>query len=119
MPTPLFQVGKQYGQSLAATSTGQQPNRLFYVTDKRSGFRFLVDTGAEVSVIPPSPTERKHRQEHSDLQAVNGTPIATYGSRSLTLDLGLQRTFRWVFVIADIQSPMLGADLFTTLQPAS
>ena len=80
------------------------------MTDRRSGLRFLVDTGAEASVIPPSRTERKHRQEHSGLQAVNGTPIATYGSRSLTLDLGLRRTFRWVFTIADIQSPILGAD---------
>ena len=94
MLTPLFQVGKQSGQSLAATSTGQQPSRLFYVTNKRSGFRFLVDTGAEASVIPPSPTERKHRQECLGLQAVNGTPIATYGSRSLTLNLGLRQTFR-------------------------
>ena len=28
----------------------------------------------------------------------------------LTLDLGLRRTFPWVFVIADTQSPILGAD---------
>ena len=28
----------------------------------------------------------------------------------LTLDLGLRRTFPWVFVIADAQSPILGAD---------
>lgn len=90
MPTPLFEGGKRSGQSLVATSTGQQPSRLFYVTDKHSGSRFLVDTGAEASVIPPSPAERKHRQERSSLQAVNGTPIATYGSRSLTLDLGLR-----------------------------
>ena len=94
MPTPLFEGGKRFGQSLVATNTGQQPSRLFYVTDKHSGYRYLVDTGAEVSVIPPSPTERKHRQERSGLQAVNGTPIATFGSRSLTLDLGLRRTFR-------------------------
>ena len=102
MPTPLFQVGKQSGQSLAA---GQQPSCLFYVNDKRSGFLFLVGTGAEASVIPLSPTERKHYQERSGLQAVNGTPIVTYSSPSLTLDLGLRQTFRWVFAIADIQSP--------------
>ena len=30
-------------------------NHLFYVTDRNSGLRFLVDTGAQVSVIPPSP----------------------------------------------------------------
>ena len=44
------------------------------------------------------------------LQAVNTTTIATYGTRSLTLDLGLRRTFRWLFVIADVRIPILGAD---------
>ncbi len=34
----------------------------------------------------------------------------TYGTRSLTLDLGLRRTFRWVFIIANVKKPILGAD---------
>ncbi len=33
-----------------------------------------------------------------------------YGVRSLSLDLGLRQTFRWVFVIADMKQPILGAD---------
>ena len=78
--------------------------------DKTSGIRFLVDTGAEVSVIPPSHTERKYPQQAFTLQAVNNTAITTYGCKSLTLDLGLRRTFHWVFVIADVQNPILGAD---------
>ena len=85
-------------------------SRLFFIKDRASGLRFLVDTGAEISVIPPSNTERKHRQDKLSLQAANNTTIATYGSRSLTLNLGLRRTFRWVFVIADVQNPILGAD---------
>ena len=32
-----------------------------------------------------------------------------YGGRSLTLDLGLRRTFRWI-VIADVAMPIRGAD---------
>ena len=43
-------------------------------------------------------------------QLANSSPIATYGSQLLTLDLDLRRTFRWVFVIADDQTPILGAD---------
>ena len=43
------------------------------------------------------------------LQAVNNSPIRTYATRSLTLNLGLHRTFRWLFVIADITTPILGA----------
>ena len=71
--------------------------------------QFLVDTGADVSVIPPSPFERKHPQSLC-LEAVNHTSIPTYGTRSLTLNLGLRRTFHWAFIIADVRKPILGAD---------
>ena len=87
-------------------ATDRQANHLFHMIDKTSGVRFLVDTGAEVSAIPPSRTERKHSQQAFTLQAVNNTAITTYGYKSLTLDLGLRRTFRWIFVIADVQNPI-------------
>ena len=101
---------KPPGQDLAATSVpGQHASRLFYLKDHLSHFHFLVDTGAAVSVIPPSSSDRSHKSSIC-LQAVNNTPITTFGSRSLTLDLGLRRTFHWVFVIADVGRPILGAD---------
>ena len=103
--------GKRLGQSLAAMSTPvHQPSRLFYVTDRNSGLRFLVDTGAEASVISAIRTDHKYQQDGLGLQAVNGTLIATYGRRSLTLDLGLQCMFCWVFMIADIKASIIGAD---------
>lgn len=103
--------GKRPGQSLVATNAAGQPTgRLLYVTDRESRLRFLVDTGAEVSIIPPSKAERKNRQDTFGLLAANGSPIVTYGTRSLTLNLGLRRTFRWVFVIANVRNPILGAD---------
>ena len=82
---------------------------LFFIHDFASGTRFLVDIDAEVSVIPPSLTDRHHKTKLT-LQAVNGSSIPTYGTRSLTLNIRLCRTLRWIFVIADIQSPILGAD---------
>ena len=42
--------------------------------------------------------------------AVNDTPIRTFGKRSLTLNLGLHRPFPWVFIVTDVQRPILGAD---------
>ena len=95
-------------QSLMATSvTGQSTSsRLFRIYDPTTTYRFLVDTGAEVSVVTPTAADRKYRQELT-LQVANSTPIITYGSRSLTLDLGLRRTFRWIF---DVTIPILGAD---------
>ena len=86
------------------------PSHLFYIMDKSSGYRFLIDTGAEISAIPPSHSDSKYRQEGCNLLAVNGSTIATYGKKSLTLDLELQHIFRWIFIIANVQSPILGAD---------
>ncbi len=96
--------------SLAATSArGLSPSRLFYIADHISGMQFLVGTGADVSVIPPSQQECKHPQNLL-LEAINNTSIPTYRTRSLTLNLGLWRTFCWAFIVADVRKPILGAD---------
>ena len=81
VPQPLWErckemqtlfCGKRAGRPSTATNVvGLLPSRLFYVTDCASGLRFLVDTGAEVSVIPPSRTERIHQQDNLSLQAAN------------------------------------------------
>lgn len=50
---------KHPGHSLIAISdAGLNSSRLFYVRDRLSGRHFLVDTGAEVSIIPPSSSDR-------------------------------------------------------------
>jgi len=92
------------------SAASQTLSHLLFLTDSNSGHRFLIDTGAEVSIIPPSPAERKNKQECSGLRAINGSPIATFGTRSLTLDLGLRRVLHWIFVVADIRTPIIGAD---------
>ena len=43
-------------------------------------------------------------------KGVTCSAIATYGRRSLTLNLGLKHTSRWVFIIANVKSPILGVD---------
>ncbi|BHF74693.1 hypothetical protein SprV_0501778000 [Sparganum proliferum] len=102
-------TGKRPCQPVTATATAGQSrsSRLFYISDKTSGLRFLVDTGAEICVIPPP---RRHHLKHSQfsLQAANRTTINTYGQRSLTLYIGLRRRFQWVFVQADVKSPIIG-----------
>ena len=110
MHTTLFILGKRQGQYVdAADVTGLIPSRLLFITDNCSSTRFLVDTGAQVSVIPPSLRD-KQSPSTLTLQAVNNTTIPTYGTRSLTLNLGLRRTFRWVFVVANVTNAILGAD---------
>ena len=40
----------------------------------------------------------------------NSSKIATYGTRSLTLNLGLRRSFPWRFTLADVNHAIIGAD---------
>ena len=110
MHTSLLILGKREGQYVdAADVAGPHLCRLFYITDHNLGLQFLIDTGAQVSVVPPSPKDRPSPNSLT-LQAVNGTTIRTYGTWSLTLNLSLRRTFRWIFVVADVANAILGAD---------
>ena len=81
--------------------------------DKQSGCRFLIDTGAEISVLPASAEDRRRTFRGPNLFAANKAVISTFGQRSLTLNLGLRRTFRWVFTVADVTHPIIGADFLS------
>ena len=95
---------------MATGVPGHPHSRLFYVSDAHTKTTFLVDTGSEVSVISPTPADRRRSPDPLTLIAVNNTAIRTYGKRSLTLNLGLRRSLPWIFVIADVKKPILGAD---------
>ncbi len=86
-------------------------HRLF-VTDPKSGIRYLVDTGAEVSVLPKtfSGKAQSQTQDTPALFAANNTPIRTFGQKFMVVDLKLRRTFKWVFILADVEKPIIGAD---------
>ncbi|GBN97182.1 Transposon Ty3-I Gag-Pol polyprotein [Araneus ventricosus] len=81
--------------------------RLF-VRDRRSNLRFLVDSGADVNIIPAT-SQNKKKAEYL-LYAANGTEISTYSIKMLNLDLGLRRDFQIPFIIADVTKGILGAD---------
>nr|VZI35993.1 unnamed protein product [Spirometra erinaceieuropaei] len=87
--------------------------RTFYVCDNVTRRRFLVDTGAQISVVPPTPVDRRCPSPGLHPQAANCSPISTFGSRSLTLNIGLRRSFSWIFVIADVPHAILGSDFLT------
>ncbi|CAG5043554.1 unnamed protein product [Parnassius apollo] len=84
-------------------------NRLC-VSDSNSGLRFLVDTGANVSVLPAVRKDRLNQCSEYKLYAANGNEIATYGTKTIVLNLNLRRPYRWEFVVADVKQPILGAD---------
>ena len=44
------------------------------------------------------------------LKAVHNSTILTYSKRKHSLDIGLHRTFRWSFLVAEVSQPILEAD---------
>ena len=85
------------------------------VFDKVSSFSFLVDTGADISVVPLSfitDTSQKPRSRPGQrLRAANGSFIDTFGTKSVNLDLSGFNT-RHSFRVARVDQPILGADFF-------
>ncbi|GFU61453.1 transposon Tf2-6 polyprotein [Trichonephila clavipes] len=87
----------------------QHTSRLFLL-DRKSGQKFLIVSGSEICVIPPFPTMNKSPQSNFSLFAANNTKIPAYGMVRKELNLGLRRPFIWTFIIADVSSPIIGAD---------
>lgn len=97
-------------QSQAAKETAVV-NRLS-IKEKNTSMGFLVDTGADISVLPSSMYDvRVHKNKY--LYAANGSRIKTYGEKRLNLDFGLRRVMEWIFVIADVSVPILGVDFLS------
>ncbi|GFV88600.1 transposon Tf2-9 polyprotein [Trichonephila clavipes] len=91
------------------TEPSKHTSRLFLL-DRKSGQKFLIDSGSEICVIPPSPTMNKSPQSNFSLFAANNTKIPAYGMVRKELNLGHRRPFIWTFIIADVSSPIIGAD---------
>lgn len=94
--------------NFAGKAPSPKLSRLFYVMDTRNNLR-LVDTGAAISVLPAN-NKAGLKPYQLRLQAANGSGINTYGTKSLTVNIGMRRDFTWNFTIADVQMPILGAD---------
>lgn len=94
---------------VATTSTGRGESSRLFVADKRNGKRYLIDTGADVSVIPAQ-NIKSYQKSISTLFAANGTTVRTFGEALHEVDLGLRRAFKWIFVIADVTHAIIGAD---------
>jgi len=85
-------------------------NKRLTIRDKKKGIAYLIDTGADISVIPRGMVHGKLKSTDLKLFAANNTEIRTYGVKTKILDIGLRRPFPWNFVIADVKQPIIGAD---------
>jgi len=113
----LLLVGKLISQGVNAV----RPGRLVFVRDSITGVQFLADSGAVVSMLPPSSSPSTTASTSSSsstsplpsLTGVNGAPISTSGERRLRFALdfnGGQQPFAWDFVVGQVSFPILGAD---------
>ena len=89
---------------------GQKSNNyLLHVIDTRRNQKWLVDGGALLSILPPTPQQRLKGPVGTKLKAANGTDIACFGKQEQTITIGHQ-SFTFTFTIADVQQRILGAD---------
>jgi len=81
---------------------------------QNSNTKFIIDSGSVLSLIPISIFKNK-RYKRSDfrLYAANKSVIDTYGTVNISFDLNLHRKFNWSFIIANVQSAIIGADFLT------
>ncbi|GFU11183.1 uncharacterized protein TNCV_2855781 [Trichonephila clavipes] len=104
-----FVQKKRVSSVIAGMAEPSKHTSRLFLLDK-SGQKFLIDSGSEICVIPPSPTMNKSPQSNFSLFVANNTKIPAYGMVRKELNLGLRRPFIWTFIIADVSSPIIGAD---------
>lgn len=90
----------------------RKENRLF-IFDRETHMSFLIDSGSVISTIPVGIKRMRLRPTDLKLHAANGTNINTYGQKVLTLHFGFRRAFTWTFMIVDVRTAIIGADLLT------
>lgn len=95
---------------MASTDSASSSDCLLYVTDKATGMPFLVDSGAQVSLLPATTAGRCTIPCKFTLQAVNGLLIHTYREKCMELNLGLRKKYTHIFIVADVNSTLLGTD---------
>ena len=100
MPRSMHLGGKLKGRRGHVNALGG----LIYLQDSATEQKFLVDTGAAVSVLP-------HRSaapsSGTPLTGADGRAIASWGTVTKKLCFGL-RTFLCTFILAAVSKPILG-----------
>ena len=108
MPRTVRPGGKRKSRaSIASVSAGS-----LTLHDAKTNKAFLIDTGAEVSVVPASENERQGAPLQKELVAANGSRIRCYGEKKVRLHVGT-RQYEWPFLVADVRRPLIGADFLT------
>ncbi|KAL4721657.1 hypothetical protein ACJJTC_009975 [Scirpophaga incertulas] len=68
---------------------------------------------SDICCFPRRMLKGRYADTGLSLNAANGSSIQTYGKINLNLNLGLRRQFRWDFIIADVDAPIIGSDFLS------
>ncbi|XP_008550378.1 uncharacterized protein LOC103573187 [Microplitis demolitor] len=93
-------------------TTSEVDDNPIHIIDQTSNLDFLVDTGAQDSVIPRSqlPNRELIRDPNYTLRTLNNTEISTYGIHEMAVNFGPNLEFKWNFRVADVPKAILGID---------
>ena len=97
------------------SAVGHKDKNTMTVHDRRPGCTFLVDCGADLSVLPASASDKTSLPHSDSLMAANGSPIKTWGKKKVTLLLGPGRLFTQEFYMAEVTEPILGDDFLSIM----
>ena len=89
-------------------------SKLLFCTDVLNCNKFLVDTGASVSIINYKPKLNKSYEEF--LCQADGSPVKTYGTVTKKISLGNTHSsvdYTHKFIKADVDGPVLGSDFLS------
>ena len=102
---------------IASTSSPEPPKNIDFSEDQvdiRPRFKdpvtgnyFLLDCGSQASICPADPDDVVDTRVH--LEAVQGSPIASYGTKEITFRMG-RKTYTKTFIKTNIQEFILGMD---------
>src|SRR5215469_7051884 len=106
---PFYSTGKLNNSHIEAVVCDELSTSRLKIFDPLSKRFYLIDTGAEISLLPRD-ADSSPSVSFRTLYAANGSLISTYGEKLCTLSFNLRRTFPWVFTIADVSQAIIGAD---------
>lgn len=106
-------IGKLNEPFRIETVESGSKSKHLHVRDRKSGLIFLIDTGADVSLLPESLSQNSEPSAFT-LYAANNSRFATFGTKHMSLILGLKHDTH----VHDFSSNLSGKTIFTNFHQA-
>ena len=107
--TPPADNAPPAGDSASSSASSSVNTALYYIYDRSSSRTFLVDTGSDDSLVPPTSYDKKYvkliKNPARRLVAANGSTIKQYGKRVEEIAIGTQK-YKWRCTVADVTQPI-------------